>query len=302
MQLFDLHCDTLYEAYTNTYPLTENGGHVDLRRAARYAPYVQAFAVWIPETLRGDAAWDFYCRAVQYAARQEGESIRFWRKGENLDSAIATAPAVGMFAVEGGALLEGDIRRVNALAEDGVRYLTLTWNGSNRLGNGCLSPQDDGLTDFGKAVVQRLENAGVAVDVSHLNAAGFWDVEEMATRPYLATHSNAAAVMPHPRNLTDRQFAAIRARGGLVGINLCEAFLGEQTMEAVERHLYHFWERGGENTVCFGCDFDGAPMPPPWQGMAVMEEIAEYLYRKNYDCSLLSRLFFGNCYNFFARL
>lgn len=298
MRLFDLHCDTLYEGYTKKYPLAKNDGHIDLCRAARYTPYVQGMAVWIPDDLRGDAAWDFYCRVRRYAWQ---EGIHFACKGEELDAKMSAESPLALLAVEGGGVLGGELSRIDTLSAHGVRYLTLTWNGENELGCGCLLPHG-GLTAFGRAAVKRLEQVGIAVDVSHLNEDGFWNTEELAERPYIATHSNAAAVTPHPRNLTDRQFAAIAERGGLVGINLCRDFLGEQTFEAVERHLCHFWERGGENTLCFGADFDGAEMPPHWHGVAVMEQIAEYLYRKNYDSDLLSRLFFGNCYNFFTRL
>ncbi len=299
MQLFDLHCDTLYEVYTKKYPLSKNDGHVDLLRAARYEPYVQTLAVWIPENLRGDAAWDFCCRVLAHA---EEEPIRLWRKGERLDDRLRSHKTVGILAVEGGAAIGDDMARIDALAARGVRYITLTWNGENALGNGCLSPRRDGLTAFGKAAVRQMEQAGITVDVSHLNEAGFWNVADMAKRPFIASHSNAAAVCPHPRNLTDRQFQAIVECGGLVGINLCTDFLGAPTFEAIERHLYHFCERGGENAVAFGADFDGAAMPAEWNGVAVMERIFEFLYRKNYDSDLLSRLFFSNCYNFFSRL
>ena len=299
MPLFDLHGDTLYEGYTKKYPLAKNDGHIDLLRAKRYAPYVQGMAVWIPENLRGDAAWDFCCRLLSYA---DDLPMHFWRKGEDLDRFLCTHTAVGSLAVEGGAALGEDIARVDALAARGVRYVTLTWNGENALGNGCLSPYHSGLTRFGKDVVRRMEETGITVDVSHLNEAGFWDVADMATKPFIASHSNAAAVCPHPRNVTDEQFRAIVERGGLVGVNLYSDFLGAASFEAVERHLYHFWERGGENAVAFGTDFDGAAMPAAWNGIAVMERIFEFLYRKNYDSDLLSRLFFGNCYNFFTRL
>ncbi len=299
MRLFDLHCDTLYEAYTKKYPLSKNSGHIDLLRATRYEPWVQTFAVWIPEDLRGDAAWDFCCRVLAHA---EGKDVHLWRKGESLDDCLRIHTAVGLLAVEGGAALGEDVTRIDTLAAGGVRYITLTWNGENALGNGCLSPCRDGLTPLGKDAVRRMERAGVTVDVSHLNEAGFWDVAHMAEKPFIASHSNAAAVCPHPRNLTDRQFRAIVECGGLVGINLCADFLGEATFEAVERHLYHFWECGGKNTVAFGADFDGAAMPASWGGVAVMERIFEFLYRKNYDSDLLSRLFFSNCYNFFRRL
>lgn len=305
MRLFDLHSDTLYECYTKNYPLTKNPGHIDLERAAKYDPYVQAFAVWIPDTLRGAAAFDFCRRVLTFSREEEGRSegkIHFLRKGENLDDTLKISKNIGILAVEGGAALGGDLLHIADLADFGVKYVTITWNGSNELGHGCLSGEKSGLTSFGKAAVKRMSAAGILPDVSHLNERGFWDVAEVLDTPFLATHSNAAAVCPHPRNLTDEQFCEIARRGGLVGLNLCGDFLGESTFEQLERHLAHFLSLGGENAVCFGCDFDGTSLPPEWGGIEVMEQIGEYLYRKNYDTALLSRLFFSNCYNFLQRL
>lgn len=302
MQLFDLHCDTLYQCYTKNYPLIKNKGHIDLCRAERYEKYVQAFAVWIPDTLRGQDAWEF-CRRVLLFARREEERcnhrLHFLCKGETLSNKSPSSPRIGLLAVEGGAALAGDLSHIDELADLGVKYITITWNGANEWGNGCLSPDKSGLTPFGFEALRRCEAAGILPDVSHLNEAGFWDVAETLTGPFLATHSNAAAVCPHPRNLTDEQFAEICRRGGLVGINLCADFLGEQTFSGIERHLYHFWERGGEDTVCFGCDMDGTALPAKWGGLQVMEEVYAYLSRKNYDTALLHKLFFANCREFF---
>ena len=305
MRLFDLHCDTLYECYTKKYPLSKNNGHVDLVRMAAYCPCVQVFAAWLPEEVRGDAAWEQCCAILQLAWREEEHAegkIHFLRKGESLSSILKQWQTVGLLAVEGGGALGGRLENIDALAMRGVKYLTLTWNGSNELGNGCFSPDKSGLTPLGRAAVARLGDVGIAVDVSHLNEAGFWDVAGICSGPFLATHSNAAAVCPHPRNLTDRQLTEIFSRGGLVGLNLCADFLGAQTMEQWERHLEHMLSLGGAEAVCLGCDMDGTSLPPSFRGIAVMERFGEYLYRKNYDSDLLSRLFFSNCYNFFIQL
>ena len=305
MQLFDLHCDTLYECYTKGYHLSRNPGQVDLVRAGSLETWVQGFALWIPDRLRGEAAWDLCRRLLSVARREEEQAegeIRFLRKGERLDELLPSYPRIGFLAVEGGAAVGDDLSRIRELAAFGVKYITITWNGSNEWGNGCLSPDTGGLTPFGKEGVRRCREAGILPDVSHLNEASFWDLAETAEGPILATHSNAAALVPHPRNLTDPQFEEIRRRGGLVGLNLAAALLGEQTLEAAERHLCHFWERGGEDTVCLGCDLDGTPVPARWNGMAIIGALWAYLIRKNYDTELLRKLFFGNCYNFFKSL
>lgn len=305
MRLFDLHCDTLYECYRKNGSLLRNGGHLDLVRGRAFDPWVQGFALWIPDGVRGEAAWDLCRRMLDLARREEQRSegeIRFLRKGERLDETVKTHPRIGFLAVESGAALGGDLSRIPLLAQNGVKYITITWNGENEWGSGCLSPQKTGLTPFGKEAVRRCCGEGILPDVSHLNEAGFWDLAELIPGPFLATHSDSFAVTPHPRNLTDRQFEEIRRRGGLVGLNLAAALLGEQTPEGVERHLCRFWERGGERTVCLGMDLDGTPLPAGWDGPRAAEEIREHLLRKNYDTELIRGLFFGNCYNFFNSL
>lgn len=306
MRLFDAHCDTLYECFTKNYPLSENPLHIDLRRGGAYRPYGQVYAVWIPDTLRGGAAWDFCRRVLTFAYEEEKRldgRMRLWRQGETLDTAFDAAPCVGVLAVEGGAALAGYLGHIAELASLGVKVMTLTWNGTNELGNGCLSPDKSGLTPFGREAVRALAAAGIAPDVSHLNEAGFWDVaEEMGERPFAATHSDTNAVCAHPRNLTDEQAREIIRRGGIIGLNFCAAFLGEQTFERLERHLAHFLSLGGERAVAFGGDLDGTSLPSEWGGIEVMERVGDYLCRKNYDSGLLDRLFFGNCYDFLARL
>ena len=89
--------------------------------------------------------------------------------------------------------------------------------------------------------------------------------------------------------------------GGLVGINFCAGQLGEQTFEAIERHLDHYLSLEGGRTVAFGADLDGTDLPPGWGGIQVMERLYDVLCRKNYDAVCLDRVFFGNCYDFFLR-
>lgn len=282
MRLFDLHCDTVSEGYRQGLSLRESALHVDFRRAARYAPWHQVFAVWIPDTLRGEAAFDYCERVLNYATEQN-----VIRQG-------------GLLGIESGAALGGDLRRIRTFAESSVRVMTLTWNGSNELGHGCLSGCEDGLTTLGKAAIPLLEQYGIVADVSHLNQAGFWEVYARATRPFIASHSASDVVCPHPRNLTDRQFCAIRERGGLVGLTACAAHVGAQTFDGLYRHLTHFWELDGVDTLALGFDLDGTELPAEWQGIAVYETLADYLLSRGVPQSVLDRLFYDNAYRFFS--
>ena len=98
----------------------------------------------------------------------------------------------------------------------------------------------------------------------------------------------------------DRQFAEIRDRGGLVGLNFCADQLGEQTFDGIARHLDHYLSLGGEHTVALGCDLDGTSLPDGWGGIEVMERLYEALARQNVAQDVLDRVFFSNCVDFFA--
>ncbi len=197
----------------------------------------------------------------------------------------------------------GAVERVDVLAvlyAHGVRAATLTWNGDNAWGSGCLG-SDCGLTACGRQALAQMEVLGMTVDVSHLGARSFWDVARYSRRPFIASHSNAAAVYPHPRNLTDAQFRAVRDSGGVVGLNFYRPHLGGEDvfLDAFRRHLEHFWSLDGENTVCIGTDLDGMASPPEWHGMAFVREVYEQLLSCGYAAALLDKVFYANARRFF---
>ncbi|HHV51375.1 MAG TPA: membrane dipeptidase [Candidatus Avimonas sp.] len=301
MQFFDLHCDTLYEIAKDGHSLSKNNLHVDLERGLEFECWAQAFAVWMPDSIRGEEAKQQCLRIIKMAHMEADRNSKFHiiKNKNDFDIAFQNRTCAAILAVEGGSALAGSLETLETLKELDVKIITLTWNGSNELGHGCLSDCDEGLTDFGKNAVNKMEALDIIPDVSHLNQAGFWDVMDIASGPVIASHSVSAAIWNHKRNLTDSQFEAIRDRCGLVGLNLCGEHLGKQDFETFERHLYHFLSLGGEKTLGFGCDFDGTELPAEWGGIQVMHRLYEYLQSKNYDNYLLYRIFFGNCYDFF---
>lgn len=298
-----MHCDTIYECCQRDAYLARNRLHVDLARGLRYAQWGQVFAVWMPDTLRGEAAFE-QCRDMLHFAHDQAalyaDRMQIVDTGEELRSALNSRRCAAILSVEGGSALAGRLEHIDDLRALHVKAITITWNGSNELGHGCLSGCDEGLTPFGKAAVRRMEQVGILPDVSHLNERGFWDVAACTEGAFLATHSVSAAVHAHPRNLTDRQFAEIRDRGGLVGLNFCADQLGEQTFAGIARHLDHYLALGGERTVALGCDLDGIALPDGWGGIEVMERLYEALARQNVAEDVLDRVFFSNCADFFA--
>ena len=303
MRLFDLHCDTLYECEKRGLSLERNPLHIDLIRGGRYTPWCQVFAVWMPDTLRGESAFERCCAVLRFAHKQAAEypaRLRWVDTAADLSEAIQWGACAGLLAVEGGSALAGRIETVAALRTLGVRVMTLTWNGENEWGYGCGCDCRDGLKPFGKLAVRELERQSIVPDVSHLNEAGFWDVADTVQGPFIASHSVMRAVHDHPRNLTDAQFSEICRRDGLVGLNVCGGQLGEQTMDRWYRHLDRCLSLGGERTVAVGADLDGTDLPEAWGGIAFAAQLAEYLAQKGYTEELLDRIFFQNAFKFFS--
>ncbi len=287
LRVFDLHCDTLdslcmrdVEPFATQLSNTVGGDMVEndlalaAGRMAKAAPggWTQCYAVWVPDDL----------------SHTPYTPLEFYRH----------------VTVENGSPIGHDLAVVDELAADGVKMLTLTWNGKNDIASG--NDTADGMSDFGREAVRALEDHRIVVDVSHLNDAGFSDLLHVATRPFVASHSNSRAVCPHPRNLTDAQFGEIRDRGGLVGINYYRAFIADVpagkdvTFDQLSRHIDHFLSLGGEKVLALGSDFDGSDTPA-W--LARCDDVPAFFSRvaSRFGMDLARRMFYQNAQEFFER-
>lgn len=307
MRVFDLHCDTITECCKRGLSLRENQElHISLERGLRYTPWCQCFAIWIPDALRGQAALRFFDAVVAYFQQTGNENhhdITICINKEDFNESERGCNAI--LTVEGGAVLAGDLANVARLQAAGVRALTLTWNGSNEIGDGAMVRSPRGLTEFGRQVIPALERHGILVDVSHASDPMFYDVASLAEKPFIATHSNARAVCDHPRNLTDEQFKIIRERGGLVGLNLHCWFLqedGNATFDDAFRHVYHFLSLGGEKTLALGTDFDGAEILKDVGDIRNLEDLGGYFYKQGLKTVLIDQIFYQNAKDFFDSL
>lgn len=306
MQLFDLHCDTLYRAYTENRTLFEEDFHISFDKTQGITPYIQCLAVWIPDEYRGQAALDLFDGCVRKLEEQlHDRPIRRCVTAEDIRQVASDGGTGIVLTVEGGAVLGGDLTNIPRLKQAGVRMMTLTWNGSNELGDGIGVENAGGLTAFGRAAVACLEQNDIIVDVSHASEPLFEETAAIAQRPFVASHSNAKAVCPHRRNLSDAQFEVIRQRGGLVGLNFCRDFLHKQSTNAkmydIIKNAEHFLSRGGEKVVAIGGDFDGADIPFEMNGLSSMPTLYEMFLHHNYSESLVRNLFFRNALDFFCR-
>ena len=200
-------------------------------------------------------------------------------------------------------LMEGadPIRHPQELArwvERGVRFVGIAWNTPNRYAGGTRD--DTGLTDAGRRLLEEMTARGVVPDLSHLNARAFDDVLAQHAGLVVASHSNAAALRPHRRNLTDAQIRAIGARGGLVGIVLYAPFLGEGevTFDTVFRHVDHVMGLVGPDHVGLGSDLDGGfrtdKAPRGLTTVADLSRLGDLFHQRGYADDVVARILGGN--------
>ncbi len=242
--LVDTHNDMLMKAVDKGIVFDQDltgKTHTDLARYKKGGLDVQIFSVYCD----GDAKNPFaYANREMdsldaLAARNPGKIIKVSNYAEIL-KAVKQHKIAAMFGVEGGHMIEDDLNKLEALYKRGARYLTLTHNiapswASSAADEAPLNPPEGGtlktssrqkgLTDFGKQVVQRMNQLGMMIDVSHSGDQTFWDVIKLSTKPIIASHSSVYSLAPHRRNLKDEQIKAIAKNGGVIQINFNPGFI-----------------------------------------------------------------------------
>ncbi|MCM1191573.1 MAG: dipeptidase [Butyrivibrio sp.] len=325
MRVADMHCDTVsrlaeLEEKGTREGLRSNTGHLDLLRMKKGDYLLQNFALFVELERCGDP-WEAVCRLYErYRSELEKNSdlIAPVLAFEDIAANEAAGKLSAMLTVEEGAVCRGEIEKLRKLYDMGVRMLTLTWNYPNELGHpnfdralrakGLIeaflhTPNvTEGLTERGREFVAEMENLGMIPDVSHLSDAGFYDVLEATEKPFAASHSDARAVCPNVRNMTDDMIRKLSERGGVMGLNYCadfleEAAVGERnpgTIGAIVRHAKHIVNVGGMQVLGLGSDFDGIDTHEELPGAESMGKLWEALKAAGFTESQLDMVFCGN--------
>lgn len=301
MRFFDLHCDTITELCKKQGSLTKNDGHISLDRASFLTEYVQDYAIFIPDEYRGKAAVDYFDKVYAFY-KNEMNKNGISEYADRLDTKYKS-----VLSVEGGAGMGGTIDGLHHLADCGVKLITLTWNGRNELASGCFDEEDIGLTPFGREAVKEMENLRIAADVSHLSVKGFYDLADLAEKPFMASHSCIDIVdnfKARHRNLTKEQVKIIAEHNGVIGINLWKKLLGNEdnSFDAVLRHMSEIIEVGGEDIIAMGTDFDGCDINDELAGIEKIPMLYDFLGNHGFDEKLLNKIFFDNADRFFTNL
>lgn len=245
--------------------------------AARHAPILRAGGISaICEHIAGDAPY-----LIEYPFRNTGAADRLKfgmqaaaamrKEAEESTDALLLATRIddilrakdeGRIAVvqclEGAGPLEDDVDLLTAFHGLGVRIVGLTHDGRNLFADGVRVGSGGGLTALGRDLVAEMNRLGIVIDVSHIGARGFWDVLDASRDPIHASHSNAAALCDHPRNLDDEALRAVAATGGVVGVHALGALIrrepGPPTFEELLDHIDHMLDVMGDDHVAVGPD------------------------------------------------
>lgn len=279
----DLHADALL---WNRNLLEEHRrGHVDVPRLIRGNVTLQVFTAVtkMPLGLIGalvvlqrwpPRSWNsLLARARHQAfklhrfAEESAGRLVVVRTVEDLEDCDARrregAPVVaGLLGIEGAHALEGKLAHLDVLFDVGFRLVGLAHFHDNAVAGSAHGVRKGGLTPLGRRVVQRMEQLGMIVDLTHASPATIDEVAGIATKPVLASHTGVRAICDSPRNLSDHQLEQIAATGGLIGVAFFRSATCGRTLEAIVRTVRHTVDRIGVDHVALGSDFDGTVRTP----------------------------------------
>jgi membrane dipeptidase len=248
---------------------------------------------------------------VENVRRLQGvfESVRdefaVVRNAREYKSARAAGRHAAFLGIQGGNALDRDLGALDLIPDDLIVRITLVHLSSSRIGV-TSSPaagarRGEGLSDFGRDYVRRLDEKRILVDLAHVNREGFFDAVAVHDRslPLIVTHTGVTGVTPHWRNLDDEQLHAIADSGGTVGVMYQSSFLGDPywggRSESVIRHVEHVVKTVGEDFASLGSDWDGAICPPrDLTSPLHLPRLVEHMLRRGWSADRIAKILGGN--------
>ena len=320
LRVFDGHNDTLTRDDADDFATGREGGHIDLPRARAGGLGGGIFAAftdtpgdrWIEGEPAAPIGQD---RAAGVVTRTLGRLLELEREGHvllargpgDLDTARERGTLAAVAHIEGAEAVDPGLLALDVLHAAGLRSLGPVWSRPNAFAHGVPfaypSTPDigPGLTPAGIRLVRRCAELGIAVDLSHLNEQGFWDVAKLGLAPLIASHSGAHALCPASRNLTDEQLDAIGTSGGLVGIVYAVHFVrsdgaedADTPLETIAAHVRHVADRIGVDHVALGSDFDGATIPDALGDVTGLPRLLDAIRATGFSEDEMERIAWGN--------
>ncbi|MGE6329450.1 dipeptidase [Psychrobacter pacificensis] len=299
-------------------------GHLDLKRCRRARWMGGLFSIFLPpyayvknnhpDKLFSPSNSDFTAQEIvdiccaqlelaqQLQARSNGQ-IQICTSVAQIKACQQNQQLAIVLHLEGAEFLAIEPDLLDVFYEAGLRSIGPLWNRKSLFGDGLNasfphSPDTgSGLTREGKELILACRDKHMLIDVSHMNERAFWDTLEIADQPIVATHSNAHALCAQARNLTDRQLAAIKQNGGLVGVNFDVAFIRadgqrdtQTSLDVIVDHLAYLIDHLGEDHVGFGSDFDGCLLPDELSDISQISKLIERMQQRHFSDALIEKI------------
>ena len=262
--MIDLHCDTIMQLlnHPDSGDLYRNTWKIDIEKLQKAHSKVQDFALFINlgETNDPYGRYEEMRNLCTTQIHLYGEHIQHVLSYQDVESVYESGKIGALMSIEEGGVLGGDLDKLKQAYQDGGRLITLTWNYPNGLGEPHCGEQHKKLTPKGIEFVEAMQDLGIVVDCSHLNDAGTEQLGDILDVPFVASHSNAREVTAHTRNLPDNLIKLIANKGGVIGLNFAQSFLGTSPVSRIDdivKHGLYLINKGGEDVVALGTDFDG---------------------------------------------
>ena len=312
MKAIDLHCDTITRIDGSTKNnLRHNSLQIDLEKMKASGTSLQNFAIYLDQatTPQPYESCHHFIDLYESELAKNNDLIAPVLTYQDYLTNQASGKMSSLLTMEEGAPLQGRLDYLEEFYQRGVRMLTLTWNYVNELGypnsdfvdeqTGLVSSKQRGLTSTGIDIVQRMNELGMMIDVSHGSDQLVQDILTHTTLPFVASHSNARAITYHSRNLPNELIKAISQRGGLIGINYYENFLrlpseNHSLCEAITRHAKHLKQIGGIDCIALGSDFDGITVNSELEDIRSITKIAEALTKAGFTTTEIEKIFYQN--------
>ena len=315
MPIIDLHCDTIMKLYENPNSnLLENHFQIDLKRLQQNDFLLQTFAIFLDKQQypqRKKTALHMYQRFIK-ELEKNAATIGLIKTQADYNENKANKQISALLTLKEGGILEGKIENLEEFYQLGVRLITLTWNYPNEIGTPnilywdkekhILEENQTSLTKFGFECIQRMSELHMIIDLSHASDQVAKDILDSSAQGIVASHSNARKLTPHPRNLSDELIQKIADKNGLIGINFFDQFLKlkqpTNLPAAISEHLWYMYQLVGEDSLCFGSDFDGIPVHADLNDVNSFPKIIQALKQKGFTSRQIEKISYLNAENF----
>jgi len=319
MKVVDMHCDTILaihdlKAKGENCSLLENNLNIDLKKMQKGNYLLQNFAMFVHlkqndnPVLKAHQLIDCYYNELEKYQDMIKPVFSYQDIVDNEKNGLMSA----MLTLEEGAVVYHDLAMLRNYYRLGVRMITLTWNFPNGIGHPNFTSTGhfedmyhintkDGLTPFGIEYIKEMERLGIIIDVSHLSDAGFYDVYNNTTKPFVASHSNARSICKAARNMSDDMIKKLASRGGVMGINFCGDFLVEKSggharscIDDMVKHILYIRDLVGIDYIGLGSDFDGIEQNLELENCSQMDKLKNALLKAGLTNEEIKKVFYQN--------